>query len=126
MMLVAFDVLTRDKQELQRLFKLLTQRIAFLTRGGMAPAVTNPQLPPLDSGILGAEIAPDNLTMTVSVGHSLFDSRFGLAALKPAKLQAMSRFPNDSLDANQCHGDLLLQICANTQDTVIHALRVMW
>ncbi len=89
MMLVAFDVLTRDKQELQRLFKLLTQRIAFLTRGGMA-AVTNPQLPPLDSGILGAEIAPDNLTMTVSVGHSLFDSRFGLAALKPAKLQAMS------------------------------------
>lgn len=123
MMLVAFDVLTRDKQELQRLFKLLTQRIAFLTRGGMAPAVTNPQLPPLDSGILGAEIAPDNLTMTVSVGHSLFDSRFGLAALKPAKLQAMSRFPNDSLDANQCHGDLLLQICANTQDTVIHALR---
>ncbi len=22
-----------------------------------------------------------------------------------------------------CHGDLLLQICANTQDTVIHALR---
>jgi deferrochelatase/peroxidase EfeB len=31
--------------------------------------------------------------------------------------------PNDSLDAALCHGDLLLQICANTQDTVIHALR---
>ncbi|NQS83961.1 iron uptake transporter deferrochelatase/peroxidase subunit [Pantoea allii] len=123
MMLVAFDVLTSDKQELQRLFRLLTQRIAFLTRGGMAPAVTNPQLPPLDSGILGAEIAPDNLTMTVSVGHSLFDARFGLSALKPVKLQTMTRFPNDALDANQCHGDLLLQICANTQDTVIHALR---
>lgn len=35
----------------------------------------------------------------------------------------MTRFPNDSLDAALCHGDLLLQICANTQDTVIHALR---
>ncbi|XGI81913.1 Dyp-type peroxidase domain-containing protein [Enterobacter hormaechei] len=31
--------------------------------------------------------------------------------------------PNDSLDAALCHGDVLLQICANTQDTVIHALR---
>ena len=35
----------------------------------------------------------------------------------------MTRFPNDSLDAALCHGDVLLQICANTQDTVIHALR---
>ena len=39
------------------------------------------------------------------------------------KLQKMTRFPNDSLDAALCHGDVLLQICANTQDTVIHALR---
>ncbi|WHT00401.1 MAG: Deferrochelatase/peroxidase EfeB [Pantoea stewartii] len=123
MMLVAFDVLTSDRRELQRLFQLLTQRIAFLTAGGKAPAVVNPQLPPMDSGILGAEIPPDNLTITVSVGNALFDGRFGLAALRPAKLQPMTRFPNDSLDASQCHGDLLLQICANTQDTVIHALR---
>jgi deferrochelatase/peroxidase EfeB len=123
MMLVAFDVLASDKDELVRLFKLLTARIAFLTTGGAAPAVPNPKLPPMDSGILGAEIAPDNLTITVSVGVSLFDERFGLQALKPKKLQTMTRFPNDSLDAAQCHGDLLLQICANTQDTVIHALR---
>lgn len=123
MMLVAFDVLATDKEELERLFRLLTQRFALLTRGGPAPAVTNPQLPPMDSGILGAHIAPDNLTMTLSVGHSLFDDRFGLSRLKPTQLQAMTRFPNDSLDAAQCHGDLLLQICANSQDTVIHALR---
>lgn len=77
----------------------------------------------MDSGILGPWIAPDNLTITVSVGHSLFDERFGLADKAPKKLQPMTRFPNDSLDAALCHGDLLLQICANTQDTVIHALR---
>jgi len=123
MMLVAFDVLASDKAELERLFRLLTERFAFLTQGGPAPAVTNPPLTPMDSGLLGADIAPDNLTMTLSVGTSLFDERFGLSKHKPAQLQTMTRFPNDSLDAEQCHGDLLLQICANTQDTVIHALR---
>ena len=123
MMLVAFDVLAEDKSGLVRLFKLLTERIAFLTSGGNAPLVTNPQLPPLDSGILGEHIWPDNLTVTVSVGEALFDERYGLTALKPAKLQTMTRFPNDALDAESCHGDLLLQICANTNDTVIHALR---
>ena len=68
MMLVAFDVLASDKADLERLFRLLTQRIAFLTQGGPAPDTPNPRLPPMDSGILGAWIAPDNLTMTVSVG----------------------------------------------------------
>jgi len=123
MMLVAFDVLASDKADLTRLFKLLTDRITFLTTGGPAPDTPNPRLPPMDSGILGAYIAPDNLTITVSVGQSLFDERYGLAAHAPKKLQRMTRFPNDSLDAALCHGDLLLQICANTQDTVIHALR---
>ena len=78
MMLVAFDVLASDKADLERLFRLLTQRFAFLTQGGAAPETPNPRLPPLDSGILGGYIAPDNLTITLSVGHSLFDERFGL------------------------------------------------
>ncbi|HBL7016092.1 TPA: deferrochelatase/peroxidase EfeB [Serratia marcescens] len=122
MMLVAFDVLATDKAGLERLFRLLTERIAFLTHGGKAPEV-DAKLPPLDSGIMGPEIYPDNLTITVSVGASLFDERFGLQAQKPLRLQKMTRFPNDALDAALCHGDLLLQICANTNETVIHALR---
>jgi len=123
MMLVAFEVLASDKAELERLLRLLTRRFAFLTAGGPAPQTPNPRLPPTDSGILGKFIASDNLTMTLSLGQSLFDDRFGLAKQAPKKLQKMTRFPNDSLDAALCHGDLLLQICANTQDTVIHALR---
>lgn len=115
MMIVAFDVLASDKADLERLFRLLTRRIAFLTKGGPAPETPNPRLPPMDSGILGPWIAPDNLTITVSVGHSLFDERFGLAHQAPKRLQKMTRFPNDSLDAALCHGDLLLQICANTR-----------
>jgi len=123
MMLVAFDVLASDKAELERLFRLLTARFAFLTQGGPAPDTPNPRLPPMDSGILGATIYPDNLTMTLSVGGSLFDERYHLTTLMPAQLQKMIRFPNDSLDASLCHGDILIQICANTADTVIHALR---
>ena len=122
MMLVAFDVLATDKAGLTRLFKLLTERCAFLMQGGQIAQVDN-KLPPLDSGIMGPQIYADNLTITVSIGNSLFDDRFGLAGLKPKHLQKMTKFPNDSLDAALCHGDLLLQICANTQDTVIHALR---
>lgn len=123
MMLVAFDVLASDKAGLERLFRLLTSRFAFLMHGGPIPDTPNPRLPPMDSGILGDIIYPDNLTLTLSVGSSLFDNRFNLQGLIPAELQKMTRFPNDALDADLCHGDILIQICANTGDTVIHALR---
>jgi deferrochelatase/peroxidase EfeB len=35
----------------------------------------------------------------------------------------MTGFPNDALNAEYCHGDLLLQFNANTAETNIHALR---
>lgn len=120
--LIAFDVLAANKADLERLFRLLSARFAFLTTGGEAPSL-DPRFPPMDSGILGPKIYPDNLTMTLSVGDSLFDARFGLQPQKPRHLQRMPRFPNDSLDASLCHGDLLLQICANNADTALHALR---
>lgn len=121
-MLVAFDVLASDRDDLERLFRTLNQRIAFLMKGGPVAQI-DPKLPPPDSGILGPVVTPDNLTITVSVGESLFDERFGLAAVKPKRLQRMVGFPNDALDADSCHGDLSLQFCANTADTNIHALR---
>ncbi|MCB6185190.1 deferrochelatase/peroxidase EfeB [Leeia sp. TBRC 13508] len=121
-LVVVFDVLAKDKHELTRLFKLLTTRISFLTKGGKVPDV-DPKLPPLDSGVLGPEVFPDNLTVTISVGASLFDQRFGLADKKPAHLIEMVRFPNDQLNLDECHGDLSIQICSNTAETNIHALR---
>ncbi|MEJ0019090.1 MAG: Dyp-type peroxidase [Acetobacteraceae bacterium] len=121
-LLAAFDVLTDSRAGLERLFRLLTQRGAFLTQGGDVPQV-DPKLPPLDSGVLGPAVFPDNLTMTVAVGASLFDQRFGLAARRPKQLIRMQGFPNDALDAAHCHGDLLLQFNANTAETNIHALR---
>ncbi|HEY4201797.1 MAG TPA: iron uptake transporter deferrochelatase/peroxidase subunit [Devosiaceae bacterium] len=121
-MIATFDVLARNTKDLERLFRTLTERIQFLMTGGEVPEL-DPKLPPSDSGILGPVVAPDNLTITVALGASLFDDRFGLAAVKPAHLTRMTAFHNDALDADLCHGDLSLQFCANGADTNIHALR---
>lgn len=121
-MLVSFDVLATDRADLERLFRILNERIAFLTKGGPVTQV-DPKLPPTDSGILGPVVTPDNLTVTVSVGESLFDERYGLSSVKPKHLSRMQGFPNDALEPAFCHGDLSLQFCANTADTNIHALR---
>ncbi|QKZ05581.1 iron uptake transporter deferrochelatase/peroxidase subunit [Pseudomonas eucalypticola] len=121
-MMVAFDVLAADRKDLERLFKLLDQRIKFLMTGGEVQEI-DPKLPPVDSGILGPVVTPDNLTITVSVGASLFDERFGLEHAKPKHLIQMVGFPNDALEPALCHGDLTLQFCSNTPDTNIHALR---
>lgn len=121
-MMASFFVLADNRKDLERLFRILTQRIAFLTQGGKV-AELNPKFPPADSGILGPDIKPNGLTITLSVGASLFDERFGLARVKPRHLRQMQRHPNDALDASLCHGDLSIQFCANAPDTLIHALR---
>jgi deferrochelatase/peroxidase EfeB len=115
-------VLADDRVGLEKMLRILTARISVLTKAGPVP-VLDPKLPPAESGLLGPQIYPVNLTVTVSVGASLFDDRFGIAAQKPKRLVTMERFSNDALDPKFCHGDLLLQICSNTAETNIHALR---
>jgi deferrochelatase/peroxidase EfeB len=120
---VSFNVIAADKAALQQMFKTLTERARFLTTGG-APVDLGVGSPPSDSAILGPVVVPDGLTITVGVGASLFDARYGLAALKPAKLTKMPAFPNDNMvNSTEMHGDLSIQICADTKDTVMHALR---
>jgi len=121
-MSVSFNVLAETRDDLAQLFKLLTQRFEFLTQGGPA-AVADPAFPPADSGLMGPVIRPSRLTATLAVGNSLFDGRFGLAAVKPKQLQQMTRFPNDRLDADWCHGDLLIQFCSESPEVNLHALR---
>ncbi|MFT3762652.1 MAG: iron uptake transporter deferrochelatase/peroxidase subunit [Pseudoxanthomonas sp.] len=119
---VAMDVVGEGRPALERMLRKLTERIVFLMKGGAIPE-RDPKLPPYDSGVLGPQVFPDNLTITVGVGASLFDGRFGLAALKPRQLATMPAFRNDALDAAWCDGDVMLQICSNTAETNIHALR---
>ena len=120
---VSFNVLAADRTALQQMFRTLTDRARFLTRGG-APADLGVASPPADSSTLGSVVVPDGLTITVGVGASLFDGRYGLAARKPAKLAPMPAFPNDNMvNSTEMHGDLSIQICADNRDTVMHALR---
>lgn len=121
-LIASFDVLAEDRPALERLFRTLTEHIAFLTKGGEAPTL-DPKYPAPDNGLLGPSVFPDNLTVTVAIGASLFDDRYGLQKLRPTRLIAMEQFPNDALEANNCHGDVVLQFCSNTAETNIHALR---
>jgi deferrochelatase/peroxidase EfeB len=57
------------------------------------------------------------LTVTVAVGAGLFDKRPDLSEFRPLQLTAMPSFPSDALNPDWCHGDVLLQVCADRQET---------
>jgi deferrochelatase/peroxidase EfeB len=112
---LSFDVTAGNAHELTALFRTLTERAAFLTRGGTPPAQEHRHL-------LGPTVLPDDLTVTVAVGASLFDGRYGLGSRKPAQLETMRAFAHDDLDPKLTQGDLLVQLCANHRDAVGNAM----
>ncbi|ANP51338.1 deferrochelatase/peroxidase EfeB [Streptomyces griseochromogenes] len=119
---VSFDVTAEHRADLADLLRTLSDRARFLTSGG-TPSPVGITGPPADSGILGDRLPSGRLAVTVGVGASLFDDRFGLTARRPRRLTAMPAFPDDDLRADWCHGDLSLQLHADDPDTTLHALR---
>ncbi len=119
---VSFDVTAEHRDDLAALLRTVTERVRFLTAGGVPP-VSGITAPPTDSGTLGPEVPGDGLVVTVGVGASLFDERYGLKGRAPRGLTAMAPFPDDDLDPAWCDGDLSVQFCADSRDTVLHALR---
>jgi deferrochelatase/peroxidase EfeB len=119
---LSFDVTAADRRELTELLRAVTDRARFLTTGG-TPTPLGITDAPSDSGTLGPQVPHDGLTVTVGVGASLFDGRFGLADRRPLRLTEMPAFPDDDLQPDWCHGDLSLQLSAPHADTVLHALR---
>ena len=90
--LATMDLASTSRNEVGELLQQLTSRISTLQSG------------PAASGV----------TVTVAVGATLFRRRLGLATMRPLRLTQMPRFPNDVLDGRWCHGDLLLQVCAQS------------
>jgi deferrochelatase/peroxidase EfeB len=119
---VSFDATAGSRAELTELFQTVTDRARALT-AGYTPAPAGIGGPSSDSGVVGPTVVPDGLTVTFGVGSTLFDDRYGLAALRPAHLVPMASFPNDDLDPAQSGGDLILQLSAGHADTALHALR---
>lgn len=119
----AFDAVADDQAGLVDALRALSERARALTQGHRT-LVNNPgEGPTPESGILGVRVPPDALTVTVGLGASLFDDRYGLGGRRPRGLQEMPTFPDDALVSAECHGDVLVQLCADTSETLLNALR---
>ena len=120
-LLAAFTGVDKDRAGLARTFRALSDEAHVLV-DRLPVATLDPGLPPEDNGVL-TEVDDAGLTVTASVGASLFDARYGLAARKPRELVTMPFFRNDRLDPARSHGDLLLVIQGKEPDVALHALR---
>ncbi len=118
----ALDTTAADRDALEATLRSLTEQARLLMSGTLPPP-NKALLPPSDNGVTGVDPPPDDLTVTVSVGSSLFDHRYGLAAKKPAQLTPMPKFPNDKPVPAASDGDLLVQVCSDTPEGANHALR---
>ncbi len=100
----AFRLLVSDSAGLQLLLQTLTSHIQALSEGTL-PASNPPresEIGGLDSGVLGAQVPPDAVTVTVGLGPGVFTDRFGLklgpAARSDHHAGVRRRFPGPGLD----------------------------
>jgi deferrochelatase/peroxidase EfeB len=124
----AFDVTATTREALAGLLQDWTAAAADLCAGrevGEGGAVAGaPLAPPDDTGeALGLPAA--RLTLTLGLGPSLFDDRFGLAERRPAALAPLPAFPGDALDPARSDGDLCVQACADDPQVAVHAIRTL-
>jgi deferrochelatase/peroxidase EfeB len=122
----AFDLTLDRAGELRDLLRTWTEAAARLTAGETIGGSESPAAPPLDTGE-AAGLPSARLTITFGLGASVFETggqdRFGLAARRPRKLQALGPLPGESLDPEISDGDLCIQACADDPQVAFHAVR---
>ncbi|MGW7329550.1 iron uptake transporter deferrochelatase/peroxidase subunit [Streptomyces sp. NPDC054840] len=122
----AFDVKTKDREELIKLLKEWTVAARLMTAGlpvGEGGFGGLPEAPPDDTGeALGLKAS--RLTLTIGFGPGLFaKGRFGLEGKRPEALVDLELFPGDNLDPARSGGDLCVQACADDPQVAVHAIR---
>jgi deferrochelatase/peroxidase EfeB len=120
-LVAAFDCADADRGALAGTLRAVSAELAAVM-AGERPGTAEADAPPADNGLLDGAPAPW-VTATVSVGASLFDNRYGLAALRPRQLIDMGPLTNDRLDPARTHGDVLLVLQSPEPDACQHALR---
>ncbi|MGQ7296362.1 iron uptake transporter deferrochelatase/peroxidase subunit [Quadrisphaera sp. KR29] len=124
----AFDVTATSREDLASLLQDWTAAAVALTAGeevGEGGATGGrPLAPPSDTGE-ALDLHANRLTLTVGVGPSLFDDRFGLAGARPAALVELPAFPGDALVPERSDGDLCVQACADDPQVAVHAIRTL-
>jgi deferrochelatase/peroxidase EfeB len=121
-LLAAFNLVSEDRGRLARTLRDLTDEARGLMEA-RPPERRDSAYPPAETGILGPDLRTDGVAVTVNVGASVFDDRFGLAGRRPRELVRMPFLANDRLDPAQSHGDLLLALSADQPDMLLNALR---
>ena len=126
LMFASLDVTSTDPRDLQFLLGRWAALAARFTAGKtVSSSPDNPAAPPLDTGE-ALDSGPYSLTVTVGLGASLFDDRFGLAKKMPAALKPLGTIPGDAvLQPSLTGGDLCIQACADDPQVVFHAIRNM-
>ena len=110
---LAFDLRDGvDRDALQRLLRIWTDDIERLMAGRPGLADTEPEL----------ATRPARLTVTVAVGPAVVRIA---GAQMPTWLGPLPSFTIDRLQKRWNEGDLLLQICADDELTVAHAVRLL-
>lgn len=112
------------RKDLQTLLARWSAASAVLQEGNPVGSVqpTSAVAPPGDTGEAFG-LSPASLTVTIGLGPSLFDERFGLASRKPLLLNKLPTLNGDTLDPKLTGGDLSIQACADDPQVCYHATR---
>lgn len=119
-----FDMTSTSRTDLQTLLARWSAAISLLQAGKpvgqVAPEGVNGL--PGDTGE-ATGLDPASLTVTVGLGPSLFDGRFGLASRRPKHLHPLPTLPSDAIRPELDGGDLSIQACADDPQVAYHAMR---
>ncbi|MET3804416.1 deferrochelatase/peroxidase EfeB [Nakamurella sp. UYEF19] len=126
LMFASLDMTSADPQDLQFLLGRWAALAARFTSGESVSSSPDKQAqPPFDSGE-ALDSGPYSLSITVGLGASLFDRRFGIADKMPAALEPLGTIPGDAvMQPELTGGDLCIQACADDPQVVFHAIRNM-